>query len=158
MEMISMKIIGIAPGLDGCMALILHDDINLTDYVNSWYTPTHNISKNGKKWDYDIIEMADILREFSPHLVVLEKQYGYGYGIWLGIINTLKLKNIIVSPQTWTKNMHKGISGDNAKTKSIIACKQLFPNINLKRTGSCKNDDDLNKAKAILLAVYGTKA
>ena len=32
MEMISMKIIGIAPGLDGCMALILHDDINLTEY------------------------------------------------------------------------------------------------------------------------------
>lgn len=66
-------------------------------------------------------------------------------------------KNIsyrIIRPSTWKRELLKDIPGDNLKVKSIIACKRLFPNVNLRRTEkSTKNDDNI--AEAILLAYYG---
>jgi hypothetical protein len=131
--------------------------------------------RGGARPQYDAMGMAKLLSSGNIwggaadqiDLVVIEKQQtmpkqgivsafvlGYGAGLWEGICVALGIRYVIVRPRTWQTRMHRDISGDDPKEKSILVCQRLYPDVDLRRTERCRTYDD-NKADSILIACYG---
>ncbi len=158
-----MRILGIDPGKDGYVSCIENGTVKL-----GVPTPTIKISKKGSKQDYDIASMRNILTYYpSLDLVVLEKQRamigqgvtstfstGRGYGLWEGLIVGLGYRYIIVTPQTWHKQLLRDMPGDDPKAKSILAAKRLFPGVDMRKNDKCRVDHD-GKTDSLLLAWFG---
>ncbi len=156
------KIVGIDPGKDGFVAILLP-----TGEVATEATQTVPVGKTGSKRDYDIAWMVHVLAIPDIELVVIEKQQampqqgvsstfsiGRGFGLWEGIVAALEKPHVIVHPRTWQKVMHRDVQGDNTKSRSILAASRLFPAVDLRKTPRCKKPHD-GKADAMLLAWYG---
>jgi crossover junction endodeoxyribonuclease RuvC len=132
--------IGIDPGLSGAVA-VLHGNGELVFFD----TPTTQIS-SGKKNKNVYIEnkMTGILKGFVDYgvHVMIEKQQsmpkqglsstfqtGYGYGVWIGIINALGYPYTIVTSQRWKKVMMDGMGKE--KAASCVRAQQLYPDAEL---------------------------
>lgn len=158
--------IGIDPGKTGALAVICRGDIKL------YKTPM--IGSAGKKAEFDIQEMAAIIRRYSATVadcyLVIEKAHPFpkqgiassgnfmmGYGIWLGIIATMVIPHEIVTPRTWQKEFFKGLdSTRDPKKNSEIVAKRLFPGIEFRATERCKNPHS-GFIDALLIAEYGRR-
>ncbi len=77
--------------------------------------------------------------------------FGYGLGIWEGIIAAYELPLEKVSPQRWKKTM----LADMGKTKDASRYKaiSLFPEV----AGQLSRVKDDGRAEALLLAEYGRR-
>ena len=162
-----MIYIGIDPGLDGAVAIMCGEDIDFFDI------PTLEIkSGKKKKREYNIALMVDIIRntvvQFEDlHLngmvkqVALEKVHsmpgqgvasmfsmGKGFGIWLGIIATLKYPLTLVTPQAWKKAMMDGMGKE--KDASRLRAIQLFPQV----ADQLSRKKDHGRADALLIAEH----
>lgn len=140
-----MKIIGIDPGLKGGIAIIGNGHITL-----------HAMPLIGDK-DYDIQAIANIFRRHTESdLVCIEKQgampgqglsstfkTGMGFGILLGVLQSMGLRYDIVPPQRWQRQLFVGLpSKQDTKVSSEIVAKRLFPHAVFKRTERSKTDSD----------------
>ena len=76
--------------------------------------------------------------------------FGENYGFIRGMLRAKGIVYEAVTPQKWKKFF--GLSAD--KCESIRKAKELFPDVNLKRTPRCKVDHD-GMAEALLIAEYG---
>lgn len=85
--------------------------------------------------------------------VVSIMTYGTGFGRILGWFDMLYLPYTLVSPRTWTKEMHAGCTGNDAKAKSLQAVRRLFPNENLV-VDKCRTPHK-GVIDALLIAEYG---
>ncbi len=146
--------IGIDPGKSGAIAFIFGKNIS------QFHTPLV-----GK--EYDVSQMVKIITGSDTYRLenafcVIEKvhampgqgvvsmfTFGYGFGLWVGIIASLRIPYILVAPQTWKKEMLKDTNRD--KGASIIMAEQLFPDFR------CKFKKDEALAEALLLAEYGRR-
>lgn len=83
------------------------------------------------------------------------------------VVAALGLPYTKVQAKKWQKDIFQGIhvykTSSTGKTKlldtkrcSIMACKRVFPGIDLRRTGKSKNDDD-NKADSLCMALYAKR-
>lgn len=91
--------------------------------------------------------------------------FGYTFGVICALVSTMNWPVVYVQPKNWQKVMWDGIplvkkSSKSGKTEvvdtkatSIRACKQLYPNVDLRRTVKSKKEDD-NKCDSILIATY----
>ena len=157
-------IIGIAPGKSGAI-MFLRDN-----RVSAYPIPVMPTGK-GKRTDYNIGRLVEILRLYPASevdLVVIEKQQAYrdqgavsnfttggGYYLLLGIVTSLVLPYLVVTPQQWQKAVGIVRGGDyDTKKQSIQIAQRLYPTVNLKRTERCKGPDD-GISDALLLAHYG---
>jgi len=158
-----MRILGIDPGKDGYLALLVDGY-----YAGAWPTPTLRIAK-GSKRDYERAAMRELLVVANPGHVFMEKQQampkqgvtstlatGQGFGLWEGIVVGLGMPYSIVAARTWQKVMFAGITGDMPKAKSIVAAQRLFPHVDLRKTPRSHVAHD-GKADALLLAEYGRR-
>lgn len=80
---------------------------------------------------------------------------GRGYGFYEGVITTLCIESLSVSPQKWLKVFNL----DSDKLKSIIKVAYMFPDVaetyfHKNRNGFYNKDID-GIAQAILIALYG---
>jgi len=156
--------IGIDPGLGGSVAVIDNRDNSIRFYD----TPTLELKKGKKiKHEYEVPSMVNIVNDltmlaFKSEIIVgLEKIHsmpgqgvvsmfsmGYGYGLWLGILSSLKIAMVLVPPQRWKKIMMMGM--DKEKDASRLKAMQMFPQIsdqlNLKKHH--------NRADALLIAEF----
>lgn len=160
-------IIGIDPGLNGALAII--DTQEKTLKVTR--TPTFDVEMKGKKTkagkpktraEFDIPAMVALIGVLPEEVlgVAIEEvtartgqgvtsmfRFGYGLGVWHGIIVTKGLTPTKYRPQTW--KAHYDLIGDE-KSGSITKATELFP--------SCipywklKKDDGL--AEATLIAAF----
>lgn len=150
-----MTIIGIDPGLKGAVAIITYQN-NIVLY---------NVPLLDGQ--YHIPEMADIIESWSvtnpsTHAFIekvgaMPKQgvvsmfnFGKGFGIWLGILGTLKIPYTLVTPQAWKKAMMEGMR--NKDDSRLRAC-QLFP----KESLQFARKKDVGRADALLIAEYGRR-
>ena len=76
--------------------------------------------------------------------------FGKNFGFILGVLSACGLEPNLVSPQKWKR--HFGLKAD--KKDSIEKCKELFPEVSLRRTSRCTTDSD-GMAEALLIAEYG---
>lgn len=64
--------------------------------------------------------------------------YGAGYGAIRAVLACLQFPTTLVRPQTWTKVMHQGTDGGDAKDRSRVAALRLWPGQDWKATTRCK--------------------
>lgn len=166
-----MLYVAVDPGLNGALAAILPiKPHNLNPCPIFWDTPTTTTKKQRTKkkirkiQEYDIGEMATIIREilgmgyettffiedihFAGNTGAFK--FGKGYGIWLGILGTMRIKLNFVRPQVWKKEF--GLlkkEKDAARLKAI----KLFPQIKDQLT----RKKDVDRADALLIAEYGRR-
>ncbi len=156
---------GIDPGKTGAIAVIHMGNIKLY--------PVPMIGSTGKKSDYDVGAMADIIRHWSVTddcFCMLEKasvfkgqgisssgNFMMGFGIWRGILGALRIPHEIVTPRKWTKAMHEGLNLKNdPKRNSEIAAKRLFPDIDFRKSDRASKPYS-GFIDALLLAEYGRR-
>ncbi len=151
-------IVGIDPGLSGAVARI---DDN-AQWVND--TPTMSVVSARKlKRRYSIPGMVELLAG-DVAFVVIESvhsmpgqgvassfSFGYGLGLWVGIVAALRIPYEMVTPQRWKGVMMDGQGKE--KDAARYRAQQLFPAIadQLAR----KKDD--GRAEALLMAEYGRR-
>ena len=149
----TLNIMGIDPGKEGAIALISGDPIT------SRFWLLREVSAQ------DIQSIKD---NYDVHHAYVEKaqpmpgqgvcsmfNYGFGFGRLLGWLEAATVPFTLVHPRTWTKEMHKGCTGKNAKEKSSQAVRQLFPSEKLSLDDKVKLHPGLIDAR--LIAEYGRR-
>lgn len=152
--------IGIDPGVNGF----------ITVFDGEW--KHYPIPKIGT--EVDVNSLSLIFKSLSGHAVIEDVHAIFGssakatfkFGWITGLLEGFLVANNIsfqkVAPKTWQKIMWVGIpqikKGTKTDTKAMseMACKRLFPNINLGRTERCTTVDD-NKVDSILLCEYSRR-
>ena len=150
-------IVAIDPGASGAIAVF--------DYIKGHLSvqdmPVMEITRNGKiKREISAPLLANMLRQVMPEKVILERvgampgqgvssmfQFGRGVGMIEGVLATLKMPIVYVTPQAWQKAA--GVRG--GKDGSRIRAIELFPNY--AGLFSLKKHD--GRADAALMAWYG---
>ena len=146
--------VGIDPGKDGAICYIQEN--------GSIEHGSIAVPKIGK--DYDLKEIVNQLQGLNITHAVLEKNNGHaakgrqsafimgeGSMLWKMALVALGIPFTLVPPQTWQKEMWKGItpqyiasavnkSGKKKDTKSMsmMAAKNLFPNFDFRKTPRSK--------------------
>lgn len=121
-------------------------------------TPTLNV---GKKKEYDLPAMLNLLEQAHPSMAVLEKTHampkqgvtsmfrmGYGLGLWEGMLSALGIPYTLVAPPTWKREMMADMARD--KEASRLRANQLFPQL----ADQLKTKNSHGRAEALLLAEY----
>ena len=159
--------VGVDPGLCGGVALI-NERGNL---ISVHDTPTLMVNKSngGHKNTYVITQMVALLEAMrdTGEIACAAIEYqasrprqgapatfsqGYGYGLWCGILGSLRIPYEIVQPKAWKAAM--GIPLKSDKSGSIIKALQLFPHAPL----TTQRGRDLDgRAEAILIAEFGRR-
>lgn len=146
-----MTYIGIDPGKDGALAVII-------DSGKASIVP----------FDQDAYRL--VLRQFCmqarmaqaravlEHVGAMPGQgvtsmfsFGENFGYIKGLLEAFEIPYELVRPQRWKKGF--GISGKN---QSVEVCKRLFPGVSLRRTERCKKDHD-GMAEALLMAEFARR-
>ena len=146
-----MTYIGIDPGKDGALAVII-------DSGKASIVP----------FDQDAYRL--VLRQFCmqarmaqtravlEHVGAMPGQgvtsmfsFGENFGYLKGLLEAFEIPYELVRPQRWKKEY--GISGKN---QSVEVCKRLFPGVSLRRTERCKKDHD-GMAEALLMAEFARR-
>lgn len=121
---------------------------------------------------FDINALQTAFNEQSlPEVVYIEKaqsmpkqgvksmfEYGKHVGWILGCLQSLNLSVREVAPQTWCKEMHKGVTQytgtGSGKKKSLEAVLKLFPGVDFRASDRSTNMHD-GFIDAALIAKYG---
>jgi crossover junction endodeoxyribonuclease RuvC len=149
---------GIDPGLDGAVAVICGEEIEIFD------TPTY---EDGKRRRIDAAGAADLINGLNARLVPLvisiEKSQpmpkngsigcfglGYSFGVWIGVLATVGIPYELVTPQAWKKTLMAGMPKE--KDASRVACDRLWPG---QRENWWSMKKAHNRCDALLIAQYG---
>jgi crossover junction endodeoxyribonuclease RuvC len=145
-----MLIIGIDPGLDGGIAIIDGNHIELLETV-----PTQ--PKTGFiKRQVNCFELGRILRPFKESVCYIEQvssrpgqgvgsvfSFGDTYGSIRGVLGALEIPTYMVTPQVWKKSLKI-----SSKEESLKASETIFNLPKMKKK-------DHNLAEALLIAFWG---
>lgn len=148
-----MIYIGIDPGKDGAMAMI----------VKPWEEGNQLVAIGAfSRDDYKML-LKNALDK--PAFCCLERvgampgqgvtsmfKFGENYGFIQGLLTAYSISFELITPQTWKKEF--GVTRD--KNTSISVCKRLFPDVDLRKNDRCRKDHD-GKAEALLLAEYARR-
>ena len=147
--------IGIDPGQKGGYAVIAKTETGQAVFAYPWDD------------SFFAIEMA-LLMQMKEHGIVaaVEKvgarpgqgtvsmfNFGKSAGYIEGVLAALGIPYQLVPPNKWKKEF--SLIGKD-KQASIVTCRKLFPELDLKRTERCSTDSD-GKAEATLLAEYARR-
>ena len=81
--------------------------------------------------------------------------FGKGYGELIGMLKTLKVPYILVTPQAWKKKVLAGLNWKGeGKKASIEFVMRKYPNLDLLPTKRCRVPHD-GMADAVCMAEYG---
>lgn len=125
--------LGIDPGKMGSISIIDSD----RTVIEVKATPT---IKFKKKSEYDVLSMIDIIGYYTKDsFCVIEKSQampgqgvvsmfsiGYGYGLWIALLNCFRIPFVEIHPRVWSSKLLKGITQDG-KNRNFIAARNLFP-------------------------------
>ncbi len=115
--------------------------------------------------EYRPAEMARLLRDLAPALVVLERQHampkqglsstfsiGRGFGLWEGVVAALEVPVHVVTSSVWQRAVLRAVPGEG-KVRAILAAEARVPELVLTPGRRRKPHDGL--ADACCLALYG---
>ena len=148
--------IGCDPGAKGGYAVISKSETGQAVFAYPWDD------------DFFAMEMASLMSTSKEQGIVaaVEKvgarpgqgtvsmfNFGKSAGYIEGVLSALGIPYQLVPPNRWKKEF--SLIGKD-KQASIITCRKLFPELDLKRTERCRTDSD-GKAEATLLAEYARR-
>lgn len=150
-----MIYLGIDPGLDGALAAIVPDGLEVYD------TPTYRDEKGKRR--YSTARMSKVLaslKERGLMFATIEAVHampgqgvtsmfsmGYGLGLWHALFVAHEIAWDAVSPQRWKKAF--GLDSDKDKSRTLA--QSLFPGEFFNRK------KDHGRAEAALIAEYGRR-
>lgn len=152
-------IIGIDPGITGGISIIRSEG----DDCSTFQMPTNDDGVDAKK-------LLQILHDHrSADAVYLEKaqampkqgvvsmfNYGKSFGIVIGVVESIGLPIIFVSPQKWQKVIYQGCPPElEGKVRSIWAWDNLFSGMSYPTVGRQKCN--MGMLEATLIAEYGRR-
>lgn len=146
------RVVGIDPGLSGGIA-VFFDDVPFAIYKMP-------VIKSGTKKVLDTHGVIEILEKFEEFdVAVVEKvhampdqgvssmfNFGMGFGILQGVLAALSIPTLFATPQTWQKDIFSGIDAKLGKKRSIVYCKNRWPDVDKWSDGT---------ADAACIAMYG---
>ena len=152
----SRRTLGIDVGLNGAIALVV--DGELVSVVDM---PTVTLDRNGKaKRQVSVPELVQIVKDFDPTEAYTERvfamagqgvtsvfSFGRSLGVVEGVLGALKIKNSLVTPQTWQKRMAVTGGKDGSRARAM----DLFP----EQAQMFKRVKDDGRADAALIAAFG---
>ena len=154
------SVMGIDPGLDGGVALILPGG------VEAFVTPTIASGGGGKR-QFDIAGMLVLLERHPIALAVIEAvgpmpkqgvvstfRFGVGFGTWLGMLAALRIPHLAVTPHAWKKAILAGTTKD--KGAAIQWAQRRFPEVSLLATARSKVPHD-GLADALAMAEFARR-
>jgi crossover junction endodeoxyribonuclease RuvC len=154
----SKRTLGIDVGLNGAIALVV--DGELITVVDM---PTVTLDRNGKaKRQVSVPELVEIIKQLDPTDVYTERvfamagqgvtsvfSFGRSLGVVEGVLGALKIKNSLVTPQTWQKRMAVTGGKDGSRARAM----ELFPY----QMALFKRVKDDGRSDAALIAVWGSR-
>ena len=144
--------IGIDPGATGALAL-LDAGFNgalVWDYEER-YTGI-SLIKNLLEEDCKFSAAIEKAQSMPAQGVVSMFKFGENYGYWRGILETLEIPFIYVTPHKWQKAVFNSMPKADTKTMSLDLARRLFPDVDL------KYKKHHGRADALLIAYYLLKA
>jgi crossover junction endodeoxyribonuclease RuvC len=166
--------LGIDPGISGAVAVIEGSDVTFYDTP----TVQVKAGKSVKN-QMDPFACAEIVRKYSngpigSTMVTIEKvapmpsfkgkeegeapasmgvtsafNFGWGYGVWIGICATLNVPYMLAHPATWKRRILSDM--DKGKDAGRVKAMQLYPHI----ASQLSRKKDHGRADSLLLARYG---
>lgn len=165
--------IGIDPGKKGFITVLEDREnqmfaeipVDKSDKVD--VQELYNLIKNIEKIYYDSEIVCGVEEVHALFGASASSTFNFGYtlGVIHGVLSSTGWRVLRIPPKQWQKEMWSGITPVRVKSKSgktevidtkatsIMACKQLFPKVDLRRTERSKKDDD-NKCDSLLIAEY----
>lgn len=172
-------VIGIDPGSIGFMSCIMPngniefksisessvDDLNKT--LCGWVN-------KASVYEWGIIVVMEQVHAIFGSSAKATFSFGEIFGVLKGLIMANNIPYHLVQPKKWQSvmwinsdivatykevNTKKGVvkrKEINTKKTSINAAQRLFPNIDFRKNGRCRNIDD-NKVDSLLIAEYGRR-
>jgi crossover junction endodeoxyribonuclease RuvC len=153
-------ILGIDPGVTGCVAAIERGVVSFYD------TPTITVKKGKRtKLEYLPAQMTqdlELLKSRVAHCFIEKVHsmpdqgsvstfgFGMGFGLWIGILCALHIPYTFVTPQAWKKELMQGMRDKDA---ARIRAQQLFP----QTVDRLSRKMDVGRADALLIAEYGRR-
>lgn len=144
-------IMGLDPGASGAVAFYYPDRPQL---ISAYDVPLIDKQINAAA-------LYDLIRKYSPELAVVEIvhsmpkqgvassfQFGKSYGVALGVIGSLKIPSVHVSPTKWKK--YFGLTADKEGSRGLAIWK--WPD-----SEHFRRKKDNGRAEAALLALYGAQ-
>lgn len=144
-----MIYIGIDVGKKGGVALIFEDGVFVYPWDDERFIQTMDIVAN---MDTDCVACVEQVHAMPKQGVSSTFAFGKAAGFIEGVLTANRIPFQLVPPKKWKKEYSLG----NDKKNSVIACKRLFPDVDLKRTEKCRKDDD-GMAEALLMAEYARR-
>lgn len=162
-----MLVIGIDPGLDGGIAILVNNIISEAIIMPtkigirgkreidsaSIFTILNQVPVNNLYCNIDLV-IVEQVHSMPKSGVVASFSFGKSVGKMLGVLEVLKLKVEEITPQAWKKEILSGT--DKSKAAAIGYVQSRFPEVNLLATLKCKKPHD-GMADAICLAEYGRR-
>lgn len=148
-----MLVFGIDPGAEGAVAVGGERDIHtvelLKEVTPDWIRQVHH----GVSHCHVYLEKAQAMPGQGVSSMF---NYGVGFGTIIGWLEALKLPYTLVTPREWTKELHKGCTGETAKEKSLMAARRLFPMMKLEASERSRKPH-AGIIDALLICEYGRR-
>ena len=153
-----MKIIGIAPGLSGAIA-VMHDKKVINMYYMSVMAEGKknkrqlnssqlvNIIKENINEDEDTIVVVEQVNAMPGQGVTSMFNFGQTFGAIKGVCAALKLPIFFVRPSKWKKHFELINSSKDASRTKVI---EMYPTL----SGQLAKKRDVNKSDAVLIAKF----
>ena len=131
-----MLILGIDPGLKGGLVALQGTEVVLKAVM-----PVAKLTKTKKIIDRN--KLARLIEDLNPdhtcveQIIAMPRQSaqsgtttGIGWGVIVGILAALKLRNSDVSSKTWQTAMFRDRPKDDTKALAALVCSNLWPREN----------------------------
>lgn len=147
--------IGIDPGANGGFAIMTEAgvfDVNPFDkkYLVKWMRVLGGLT-------CEKTACLEKVGAMPKQGVVSMFNFGKNAGYIEGVLDTVGINFQSVTPQEWKKEFglisKKGTETKEKKQASIDKCKELFPDVSLRKTARCTTDSD-GMAEALLIAEF----
>lgn len=154
-----MRIIGIDPGLEGGIAIISEDGLDVMPMPVNINQKGREIDERGLADLFMSVRVAGQPHAFLEKIHSMPKQgvrstfnFGLGWGQVRGILAGLGIPYQLVRPQEWQKEMMIGYAPGSEN--QIVS--QLWPTVDFKKSIRCKNLHS-GMVDAALIAEYGRR-
>lgn len=149
-----MIYIGVDPGQKGGYAVISKSETGQMVKAYSWDDTFFVCELNALSSMTDgIVAAVEKVGARPGQGTVSMFNFGKSAGYIEGVLSALGIPYQLVPPNKWKKEF--SLIGQD-KQASIVTCRKLFPELDLKRTERCRTDSD-GKAEATLLAEYARR-
>lgn len=165
--------IGVDPGVNGCVSVLCDDSRDVEKYMMP-------LDKSGKISGELLAKIFEdkLLQEPSELYVMVEDvhaifgaaagttfSFGYNVGLLHGVLESLRIKPILVQPKRWQAEMWQGIPLKRVKSKtgktmvtdtkamSIEAAQKIFPDADLRKSNRSRVPHD-GVSDSLLIAEY----